>query len=187
VITAASVDIFSGSRVPATPHWDRKWAAVVSFSSVLVILAGVITIGLTFSPEASHSLEASAGSHKRDAPSEQPAKALSGCTLVPMKLSKVVHQLDGTTIYEFTGDGTWSDEYVPPAGFDPVTATDAQLTASGFPPRPPGDDAAALAAWRTAVGHELRAVVSDPVMAIGTGCVNPGGPEVSAASPSAHG
>jgi hypothetical protein len=100
-----------------------------------------------------------------------------------MKLSRVVHQPDGTTIYDFTGDGTWSDEEVPPMGFNPLTATDAQLTASGFPARPPGHGAAALATWRTAVGHALAPVVSDPVMAIGAGCANPGGPEVTAASP----
>ena len=72
---------------------------------------------------------------------------------------------------------------MPPTGFDPLAATDAQLTASGLPLRPPGRDAA-LDAWRTAVGH---AVVSDPVMAIGAGCANPGGPEVMAASPSTNG
>jgi hypothetical protein len=28
---------------------------------------------------------------------------------------------DGTTIFDFTGDGTWSDETVPAPGFNPLT------------------------------------------------------------------
>ena len=170
-----------------TYQWRRDWAARVSFSSVLVIAAAVVTVGLAFSPEASHHPGLSSGAHKRVVvTSEPPAKGDSGCSLVPMKLSRVVHQPDGRTFYDFTGDGTWSDEEVPPTGFDPLTATDAQLIASGFPRRPPGHDDAALAAWRDAVGHTLDAVVSVPVMAIGAGCVNPGGPEVTAASPPAN-
>lgn len=39
----------------------------------------------------------------------------------------------------------------PTPGFRPLTASDAQLIANGYPPRPPGHDAIALAAWRTAV------------------------------------
>ena len=40
----------------------------------------------------------------------------------------------------------------PPAGFDPATATDAQLARYGFPPRPPGaSNSAAYQAWLRAV------------------------------------
>ena len=169
--------IWDAAQVPATPHWHRNWAAAVSFLSVLVIVAAVVTIGLVFSPAASHRLELSSRSHQGGAATSEPrAKYLSGCTLVPMTLARVVHQTDGTTIYDFTGDGTWSDESVPPPGFDPLTATDAQLAASGFPPRPAGHDAAALAAWKSAVGHSLHAVVSIPIMAVGKGCAKHGGP-----------
>ncbi len=41
----------------------------------------------------------------------------------------------------------------PPPGFDPVQANDAQLRQYGFPPRPPGANAGALIAWRTAMSH----------------------------------
>ncbi|HKU57620.1 MAG TPA: hypothetical protein VJP41_11430 [Gaiellaceae bacterium] len=44
----------------------------------------------------------------------------------------------------------------PPAGFDPVTATAAQLREYGFPPRPAGrPSSAAAGAWRYAMSHAL--------------------------------
>ena len=111
-------------------------------------------------------------------PSAQPG----GCRLVPMKFSGVTREPDGTTIYHFTGNGTWSNEIVPAPDINPLTATAAELRTNGFPPRPPGNNPIALKAWTTVMEHSKKAVVSTPVMSIGTGCSNHGGPEMTAAS-----
>ena len=60
---------------------------------------------------------------------------------------------DGTTQPAVNGDGlgrdyTFADgfhEVVPPANFDPASASDSELSVYGFPPRP--TDPAALAKW----------------------------------------
>jgi hypothetical protein len=56
----------------------------------------------------------------------------------------------------------------PPAGFDPATASNAQLAEYGFPPRPPGADqsSGAYLAWLTAV--EAAKVYSPPNPVCGT-------------------
>ena len=56
----------------------------------------------------------------------------------------------------------------PPAGFDPRTATAAQLEEYGFPPRPPGDPTdptvqAALQAWLNAMAASKTAVPPNPI------------------------
>jgi hypothetical protein len=62
---------------------------------------------------------------------------------------------------------------VPPAGFDPVTASDAQLDAYGFPPRPDASKApAAYAQWQTVVTRPATRIVPQLVA---TNVVN--GPE----------
>ena len=99
-----------------------------------------------------------------------------------MKLVEVTREPDGTTIYDFTGNGTWSDETVPAPGFNPLTATNAQFAANGFPPRPAGNDPIALRAWTTAMEHSKKAVVSVPIMAIGSGCSDHGRPEMRTSS-----
>ena len=40
-----------------------------------------------------------------------------------------------------------------PSSLNPLTATDAQLVAAGFPSRPPGNDSGALAAWTNAMSR----------------------------------
>ncbi len=50
----------------------------------------------------------------------------------------------------------------PPAGFDPLTATNAQLEEYGFPLPPPGEDAGATAAWQAMVSGATQYVAPDP-------------------------
>lgn len=53
----------------------------------------------------------------------------------------------------------------PPAGFDPATATDAQLAKYGFPPRPPraSSSSPAFQAWLKAVNSATTFVAPHPV------------------------
>lgn len=52
----------------------------------------------------------------------------------------------------------------PAAGFDPLTATDAQLAYYGLPPRPPASNHSALASWTTAMEHAKYEVASPDIM-----------------------
>ena len=81
-----------------------------------------------------------------------------------MKLSGVTRQPDGAIVYHFTAPGTWSNEIVAPRDFDPLKATNAELVANGFPPRPSGGNVNALAVWKTIVENAQRTSVSVPVL-----------------------
>jgi hypothetical protein len=91
-------------------------------------------------------------------------KQAGTCRPTRMKLSGVTRQPDGTTVYHFTAPGTWSNETVAPRDFDPLKATNAELLANGFPPRPPGGNVNAFAAWKREVENVKRMVVSVPVL-----------------------
>lgn len=51
----------------------------------------------------------------------------------------------------------------PVPGVRPLTASNAQLAASGLPTRPPARDARAAEIWRTAIAHARHWVAPDPV------------------------
>jgi hypothetical protein len=57
----------------------------------------------------------------------------------------------GGTSYDYSLDGSTVRFYVPPAGFDPATASAAQLDEYGFPPRP--TDPGALSQWQTEMNN----------------------------------
>jgi hypothetical protein len=177
MVTAGESDEAAVDSPPATSphrHRRRRLVAAIAFAVVIGLLAGFLATQLAPVQAAG---TGAALTHPRNSPTT--SAPTGGCRLVPMKLAKVTREPDGTTIYDFSGHGTWSDETVPVPGFNSLTATNAQLRANGFPPRPPGDDRIALKGWTTAMEHSKKAVVSVPVMAIGTGCSNHGGPEVT--------
>jgi hypothetical protein len=59
----------------------------------------------------------------------------------------------------------------PPAGFDPTTATAAELAQYGFPPFPPGSNAIAIASWTTAVQDAKQYSAPTPICGTGTNSV----------------
>jgi hypothetical protein len=159
------------------PRRRGRWVAAISFAVVIGLLAGFLATQLN--PVQAAGTGVALTHPKSTPPTSSPS---GGCRLVPMKLAEVTREPDGTTIYDFTGNGTWSDETVPTPGFNPLTATNAQLRANGFPPRPPGNDRIALRAWTTAMEHSKKAVVSVPVMSIGSGCNDHTEPEMRTSS-----
>ena len=58
---------------------------------------------------------------------------------------------DGGKIYTYIIDGVENKFPVPPDGFDPLTATNEQLSVYGFPVRPVTRDTTAYASWLTLV------------------------------------
>jgi hypothetical protein len=103
------------------------------------------------------------------------------CRSVPMHLSSVTHEPDGTIVYHFVGSGEASNEYLPSKSFDPFRATNAELVANGFPSRPSHPNSVAYAAWKKAVQHieQEHATVTVPVVTVGPGCFNPGEPPMT--------
>lgn len=62
--------------------------------------------------------------------------AVTGCGYQTFPRTGTESLAGGGTSYDYTVDGMQVQFYVPPAGFDPATASDAQLDEYGFPPRP---------------------------------------------------
>ena len=72
------------------------------------------------------------------------------------------HPTGGATTIEATAPGQPIPNYYPPVppGFDPLTATDAELQHYGFPLPPPASHPAALASWRQAMADAHTEVAS---------------------------
>lgn len=56
----------------------------------------------------------------------------------------------------------------PPANFDALTASNADLSTYGLPPRPPGDNAGALATWSSMVANAKSYSAPQPVCSTDT-------------------
>lgn len=78
------------------------------------------------------------------------ASALAACPGIKTFALNTVSPLPGGgKSYEYNVDGVPYTYFVPPAGFDPLTATDAQLREYAIPPRP--TNPALLSEWQLAV------------------------------------
>lgn len=83
-------------------------------------------------------------------------------------LSSVTDLPGGGESYNFAeGNGGTFSLLVPPAGFDPTTATDQQLNEYAFPPRPNPLDTAAYAQWAGTVGEAVPVQVPSSLFALG--------------------
>lgn len=112
-------------------------AAVVSLS----ILPGAATTqALSAGPSQAPS---PAGLKDPTIPVLPPPTCASGQT--PVRASGAGKTADGAFLYDFTIAGKLNRVVVPPSSFSPLTATDAQLSEYGFPPRPA--DPTAAASW----------------------------------------
>jgi Peptidase A4 family len=75
-----------------------------------------------------------------------------------------VHRLPGGgSSYDYSVNGARVRFYVPPAGFDPSTASGARLAEYAFPPRP--SNPAALARWQREMSNWKGAVTPPPFLA----------------------
>jgi hypothetical protein len=75
-----------------------------------------------------------------------------GCLLVLLFVAAAAAAQDdarGRWVYDTAGFATPGFVYdIPPEGFDPVTAPDAELAQYGFPPRPTQRDKARFLSWK---------------------------------------
>lgn len=60
----------------------------------------------------------------------------------------------------FTSTGSLLNYPQPPVGFNPLTATAAQLASYGLPPRPRASNKSALVSWTTVMEHAKTEVAS---------------------------
>lgn len=86
-----------------------------------------------------------------DAAVAAPSFAASTRVLHPVAIARTQ---DGATAYEFSVAGKVNTFIVPPRGFSPLDATNAQLAQYGFPTRPTG--AKQLQMWETAMSDWRR-------------------------------
>lgn len=78
--------------------------------------------------------------------------ALQECGVKTFPLTSVTDLPGGGATYNYDmGHGVVAHMTMPPAGFDALTASDAQLAEYGFPARP--TDPAQLATWEQAMSH----------------------------------
>lgn len=80
-----------------------------------------------------------------------PASVAQACGFTTVPLAHVAARPDGGRDYIYSINGHDADSPEPPGGFDPQTASDAQLSYYGFPPRPA--EPAALSAWQAEVSR----------------------------------
>lgn len=88
---------------------------------------------------------------------------VSACGYQTFSQSSVNPMTGGGFSYDYNVDGATVQFYVPPAGFNPSTATNAQLDEYGFPERP--TDPSALAAWQTDMNTWTGAVTPPSFLA----------------------
>lgn len=86
--------------------------------------------------------------------------AVSRSSVTPLQPISVKPLPDGGRAYVYSIDGTTATFPVPPAGFDPLHASDAQLAEYGFQPRPPSDSVA-YASWAETMASYRSTPVPD--------------------------
>jgi hypothetical protein len=147
-------------QAPPRRHLDQPGEPGVNadVSTRIAALAAVMAIGVGSAACSTRPSAAGADLGGSATASTQP------CRPVKMKLASVTKQADGATVYHFVAPGDWSNEVVPAAHFDPLKATNTELIKNGFPPRPPGDSAGAVAAWKSAVEAARPRAISVPVI-----------------------
>jgi hypothetical protein len=82
------------------------------------------------------------------------APVVVSCFFVFLAVAPLRAQNSPSGHWQHDPDGVATDGFIydlPPAGFDPVTATDAELEQYGLPPRPPINDVTRYARWKTLV------------------------------------
>lgn len=89
--------------------------------------------------------------------------AVSACGYQTFPLAAVNALPDGGSSYDYSVNGSTVRFFVPPAGFDPSTATDAQLDEYGFPERP--TDSTAYARWQAEMSDWKGAAPAPPFLA----------------------
>ncbi len=83
--------------------------------------------------------------------------ATSNTTFASIHIShpptSIIHHGDGSSTYEYEMDGGESIINLPPRDFNPLTASNLQLTKYGYPPRP--TDKSEVKQWEQFVTHRI--------------------------------
>ena len=89
----------------------------------------------------------------------------STCDPTPLPLESTSALSGGGTLYSYDLDGMTLNAPVPPNGFQPLTASAAQLAEYDFPPRP--SSPADLATWQNEMSYATTPTVPNPSLGIG--------------------
>jgi hypothetical protein len=126
----------------------RKPSAPSRRSKILLASAGAAAVIPLLSAAASPAATSISDCGSSFDPYQYTPSALAACGYATFPQVAVNAMAGGGSSYDYQlDDGGTVRFYVPPASFDPSTATDAQLDEYGFPPRPTDPDA--LSQWNT--------------------------------------
>jgi len=122
----------------------------------------VVVLGVSATPAFAMSA-ATAPCNSSFNPYDYTQAAVRACGLPTFSLSSVTPLADGGSSYHYDIYGSQASVLVPPAGFNPLTATSAQLNEYGFPPRP--TDPSALQQWQAEFRNYSGAANPPPFLA----------------------
>jgi hypothetical protein len=90
---------------------------------------------------------------------------VAACGLIAYQLTGTARLADGGTPATYAIPGAAPiNENVPPAGFDPLTATASELSQYGLSPEPPASEPEAQAHWLSMVGHMKTPAAATPFL-----------------------
>ena len=103
-------------------------------------------------------------------PKASRAEATSGCTPTPLILASITDMkgCGGLYTYNIPNNGGIQEFPVPPTGFQPLTATAAQLAEYDFPPMPGTSQPQALQQWKTQMAAYKSTPTPDPIQGCGS-------------------
>jgi Peptidase A4 family len=125
-------------------------------------------------------------------PYAQSSATLQSCGYKEIKLASTTPTLDGGTAYEYVlPSGAISQVIVPPSSFNPLTASDRELTFFGLPARPVATDESALQTWQQEVSRVTfnvppEALLLSPTNNLSTNSSNWSGLIATSSSPSTY-
>jgi hypothetical protein len=135
----------------------RKLIALASAAAVLPLSAAVVNPGIASSATAPPDCNSSFNPY-----SFTPAQ-LSACGITTFPQASTNGLAAGGSTVNYTVNGALVQILIPPAGFDPSTATATQLDQYGFPPPP--KDPAAVAQWKAMLSTWAGSAPAPPFLA----------------------
>jgi hypothetical protein len=140
-MAGASTGPVGKGEVMVHRHWTRHPRGWAGGAILLALVLALGSFGLPTTPARADTTAIPAWCHGKTPP-EKP--------------TKVEKTRSGGKKFSFNVDNREHDSYVPPDGFDPLTATDAQLAEYSFPARP--TSGSKLDHWKQVMAKAKRAV-----------------------------
>lgn len=144
-------------RRPSLQAHRRRSLMVIGLAAVLAMTPVVASASTT------HAAVGPADCNSSFDPYQYSQAAVSACGYATFSRLSTAALTDGGSTVQYNVHGAIVRTFVPPAGFRPETASDAQLDEYGFPPRP--TDSTSLAAWQAEMSRWQGSAPPPPFLA----------------------